>query len=310
LVKYLDESGHGLANQGWKDSADAIRWRDGRLAEAPIALVEAQAYAVEAALHTADLLDAVSTESSDHGLGLQLRAFAERMVERVRNRFWVHEDGARWLALAVDGHGGAVDAIGSNMGHVLGTGCLSPEETTDVVRLLTDPRMLTPWGVATYASDNGGFNPIGYHTGSVWTHDTAICGLGMMRAGHAAAAGKVAARLLDVAEAFDYRLPELFSGRGVLDRPVPYPASCRPQAWSAASAVALLHIALGLDVDFPRGTLTVRPAPGLPFGPVRVEGIRVGTCLVTVSVSATGEVAVDGLPAGITLVAESHSVHD
>lgn len=302
LVKYLDESGRGLANQGWKDSGDSIRWRDGRIAKAPIALVEAQAYGVEAAIHTADLLQAVSADPDDAQLAEELRSFAGRMVHRVRERFWVEDNGTRWLALAIDGAGEPVDAIGSNMGHVLGTGCLSPDEADEVVRLLTDPRMLGPYGIATYASDNQGFNPMGYHTGSVWTHDSAICALGMAREGYADEAGDVAVRLLDLAEAFDYRFPELCSGTGVLGRPAPYPASCCPQAWSSASAVALLTVALGLEVDVPGRTVTLRPAPSLPFGPLRVQGLRVGAFTVDVAVDACGVVTVEGLPAQFALI--------
>lgn len=302
LVKYLDESGRGLANQGWKDSGDSIRWRDGRIAKAPIALVEAQAYGVEAAIHTADLLQALSADPADANLAEDLRSFAGRMVHRVRERFWVGDNGTRWLALAIDGAGEPVDAIGSNMGHVLGTGCLSREEAGEVVRLLTDPRMLGPFGILTYASDNRGFNPMGYHTGSVWTHDSAICALGMAREGYADEAGNVAVRLLDLAEAFYYRFPELCSGTEVLGRPAPYPASCCPQAWSSASAVALLTVALGLEVDVPGRTVTVRPAPSLPFGPIRVQGLRIGGFTVDVAVDASGGVAVTGLPAQFVLV--------
>ena len=43
-VEYQRKTDHGLANQGWKDSQDAIFHADGRLAEGPIALVEGQGY--------------------------------------------------------------------------------------------------------------------------------------------------------------------------------------------------------------------------------------------------------------------------
>jgi glycogen debranching enzyme len=161
--------------------------------------------------------------------------------------------------------------------------------------------MLGRFGIATMATDNGGFNPIGYHTGSVWVHDTAICALGMAREGHAVEGATVVRRLLDLGEAFDYRLPELFSDAGALDRPAPYPASCRPQAWAAASAVAMVTVALGLSVDVPARTVSVRPAEPLPFGAMTVRGIRVGDARVTVTVDAAGGVEVDGMPDGFTL---------
>jgi glycogen debranching enzyme len=223
------------------------------------------------------------------------------MVRRVRDSFWVKADPQPYLAMAIDGEGRPVDGIGSNMGHALGTGTLTPEEAARVVETLTGPTMLGRYGIATFATDNGGFNPIGYHTGSVWVHDTAVCALGMAKEGHLDEAAAVAARLLDAGSAFDFRFPELFSGMGALGEPAPYPASCRPQAWATASAVAMLTVALGLDVDVPNRTVTVRPARSAPFGPLRVTGLRIGDATLTISVDAAGEVEVEGLPEGFTL---------
>lgn len=190
------------------------------------------------------------------------------------------------------------------MGHCLGTGALTTAEASSVVATLLEPRMLGAHGIVTFAHDNGGFNPLGYHTGSVWTHDTAICAWGMWREGHDQGASIVARRLLDAGEAFDYRLPELYSDAGVLGAPVPYPASCRPQAWSAASAVVLLTVALGLSVDVPARTVTVRPPRPSTFGALTVHGIRVGPAILTVAVGADGTVRVDGLPEDFTLVSD------
>ena len=218
LLKYLDTSGSGLANQGWKDSGDSIRWRDGRVADAPIALVEAQAYAVEALAHAAHLLRALGepgAEEAEHAAG-ELRL-------RIAGSFWVETDAGRHLAIALDGHGAAVDGLGSNMGHVLGTGALSPAEASAVAATVTGEEMLDTFGVRTLGSRNGGFNPIGYHTGSIWTHDTAIVALGLMREGHREEAATVARALLDSAEAFDYRWPELYSGRADDGTPLALP---------------------------------------------------------------------------------------
>lgn len=300
LVKYVDESGHGLVNQGWKDSGDSMRRRDGTVAEAPIALVEAQAYAVEAAAGAVSVLRSLG-DASDAALCDALEDLADGLRDRIRERYWVGSGADRYLAMALDGEGCPVDGVGSNMGHVLGTGALSPDEAEQVTRTLVAPRMLGAFGIATLASDNGGYNPLGYHSGSVWTHDTAICAVGMAREGRRDAAATVALRLLDAAEQFGYRLPELYADAGVLGRPVPYPAACRPQAWSAASAVALLTVALGLTVDVPTRSVTVRPPGTAPFGALTVAGIRVGDALVTVRVGRDGVVAVDGLPEGFTL---------
>ncbi len=269
LLKYIDTSGTGLANQGWKDSADAIRWRDGHIADAPIALCEAQAYAVEAASAAAELFAHFNLDGSTH-----LSEYADQMRTRFRDRFWVGPEGEQFIGIAVDGHGATVDGLASNMGHVLGTGTLNHEEVDRVARTLTSPALLSRYGVSTLAHDNGGFNPLGYHTGSIWTHDTAIGAWGLAREGKRDEATRVAQSLLAAAEAFDYRLPELYAGAGVLDRPVPYPASCRPQAWSAASAAVLISVALGFEPDAPAGRLTIRPARPAAYGPMTVRGLR------------------------------------
>ena len=92
--------------------------------------------------------------------------------------FWVETDAGRHLAIALDGSGAAVDGLGSNMGHVLGTGTLTPAESALVAATVTGEEMLDSYGVRTLGAGNGGFNPIGYHTGSIWTHDTAITAWG------------------------------------------------------------------------------------------------------------------------------------
>jgi len=297
LLKYHDASGKGLANQGWKDSGDSVRWRDGRIAEAPIALCEAQAYAVEAAFAAAELFEHFECDGS-----ADLRDYAERMQIRFRERFWVGEDGAEFIGLAVDGQGKTVDGLGSNMGHVLGTGTLNAAEVDRVARTLTSPALLSRYGIATLAQDNGGFNPIGYHTGSIWTHDTAIGAWGLAREGRRDEATRVAQSLLAAAETFDYRWPELYAGAGVLDRPVPYPASCRPQAWSSASAAVLISVALGFEPDAPASRLTLRPARPAAYGPMTIRGLRFAGQSFAVRCSADGSTEVFDAPDGIDIV--------
>lgn len=299
FLKYLDGTGVGLANQGWKDSDDSMRMRDGRIAEAPIALVEAQGYAVEALRGAADLLEALGQGGAD-----QARVDADALAERVRKAFWVEgsESVGRYLAMALDGDGQRVDGLGSNMGHLLGSGALTPQEAGEVAAAVTGPELLDDFGIRTMGSHNGGFNPIGYHTGSVWTHDTAIIALGLAREGFTDAAGKVARALVASGAAFDYRWPELYSGEPMLGRPAPYPASCRPQAWSAASAAALVTVALGLRADLPAGVLYVNPLRPAPFGALRVDGLRLGEATIQVSTNQAGELSVSGVPDGIEVV--------
>lgn len=238
LLRYVDASGHGLSNQGWKDSHDSMRRADGTIAPAPIALLEAQAYAVQAARGASELFEGLG-ERPDRDWG----DWADQLSARVRERFWVERHaGERYLAMALDAEGRQVDGVGSNMGHALGTGLLTPEEADTVVDRMLRPDLLRRFGIGSLSSDNPAYNPVGYHTGSVWVHDTAIAMLGMMREGRTDAAREVARSLLALGAASGYRLPELCGGEAVGSAAVPYPASCRPQAWAAASAAALLTV--------------------------------------------------------------------
>jgi glycogen debranching enzyme len=234
FIDYADESGHGLANQGWKDSGDSIQWRDGRLAEGPIALSEVQAYAYEAAVRGADLLEKLG-ERGAH----ELRAWADDLRARFRDAFWVTTEEGRYPAIALDARGAAVDTLTSNIGHLLGTGILAPDEERVCADLLAGESMSSGYGIRTMSTGAEGYWPLSYHGGSVWTHDTAIAVHGMLRSGLVEDARAIARQLLDVAEGFDYRVPELHAGDARVPggRPVPYPAACRPQAWSAAAAV-------------------------------------------------------------------------
>ncbi len=185
------------------------------------------------------------------------------------------------------------------MGHVLGTGALTSDEARLVAASVTGPELLDRFGVRTLGSGNGGFNPIGYHTGSIWTHDTAIVALGLAAEGLTTEAVAVASTLLASAEAFDYRWPELYAGQPTMGRPAPYPASCRPQAWSAAAAVALVSVALGLRPDAATRTLHVRPARPAAYGPMRVEGLWFCGGRVDLDLAADGTLTVLQAPAGV-----------
>jgi len=237
LLRYLDADGHGLSNQGWKDSGDSMRHADGSVARAPIALVEAQAYAVQAARGAAELLEALGETGPVDWL-----SWAEALADRVRAHFWVGDDPYdRYLAMALDAHGTPVDGVGSNMGHALATGLLTEQEEALVAERLMRPDMLRLLGIATLSSDNPAYNPTGYHTGSVWTHDSAIILRGLALAGFAKEAERVHEALVRLSTRSGHRFPELIAGEPVGSHPVPYPASCRPQAWAAASAAVLLH---------------------------------------------------------------------
>jgi glycogen debranching enzyme len=295
FLEYIDESGHGLANQGWKDSGDAVRFADGRIAAPPVALCEVQGYAFEAATRGADLLDAFG----EPGAG-QWRDWAAKLAAAFRAAFWVEREAGSYPALALDRHKRPVDSVTSNIGHLLGTGLLTAEEERLVAARLTAPDMESGFGLRTMSSGNGGYSPLSYHCGSVWSHDTAIVISGLARSGHTAAAAGLAHGLLDAAAGFGWRLPELFAGepRARVPWPSPYPASCRPQAWAAASAGALVQAMLGLAVDVPAGVVRLAPpppAPGQPVMPLHVTGLVAGDEMFTAGVDLSGEGYLHGL---------------
>lgn len=237
LLEYVDRSGHGLSNQGWKDSGDSVQWGDGRLAAAPLALCEVQGYAYAAAVGGADLLDALG------GDGAPWRRWAERLARRFREAFWVSDAEGAYPAVALDADKRPVDSLTSNIGHLLGTGLLDERERALVAARLVSPRLSSGYGLRTLDRDAAGYWPLSYHGGSVWAHDTAIAIRGLAADGFAREAAILAEGLLAAAAAFDSRIPELHSGDAAdeVPAPEPYPAACRPQAWSAAAAIAVLE---------------------------------------------------------------------
>ena len=200
----------------------------------PVALCEVQAYAYEAATRGADLLDAFGRPGAE-----RYREWAAALNERFRAAYWCGEGEGRFPALALDGSKRPVDTLTSNIGHLLGTGLLDPDEELVVARHLAGSDLDSGLGLRTMSAADGGYSPLSYHCGSVWPHDTAIAILGLHRAGLTAYADGLVEGLLRASVAFDQRLPELWSGEG---EPVPYPAACRPQAWSAAAAVVVATV--------------------------------------------------------------------
>lgn len=243
FVEYQRTSDRGLLNQGWKDSADSICFADGRPAHGPIALAEVQGYCYAALLAMAQLEE----RRGDDRAASRWREHAGRLRERFHEAFWMPDQ--QYYALALDGDKRQVDAIASNAGHCLWTGIVPDEFAGAVADRLLSPEMFTGFGIRTLATTSARYNPVSYHNGSVWPHDSAICAAGLARYGFSEHAQRVSDGLLDAATAFDGRLPELFCGfdRSEQQVPVRYPTSCSPQAWAAAVPFELLRIALKLE---------------------------------------------------------------
>ena len=228
----------------------------------------------------ADVLTALGEPGAD-----RWQAWAAGLAEAFRASFWLP---AGYPALALDAEKQPVDSLTSNIGHLLATGLLTEDEEALVAARLSGPDMNSGFGVRTMSASNAGYNPLSYHCGSVWSHDTAIVIRGLYRSGHGDAAARLADGLLSAAAAFDWRLPELFSGE---DRgPVPYPAACRPQAWSAAAAGALAQALLGLDVDVPAGLVRMEPLPAADAEASAAGQAGVASAAGQAGASITGEV--------------------
>ncbi|WP_243866109.1 glycogen debranching N-terminal domain-containing protein [Actinophytocola oryzae] len=275
FVTYRRATDRGLANQGWKDSPDAVNHADGRLATGPIALCEVQGYAYAAWLARAELAEAFGEDPTRH------RARAEALRTRFAERFWLPRHG--WYAVALDGDGAPVDALTSNTAHCLWTGIATDEHAATLVARLSEPDMDTGYGLRTLASTMGAHNPMSYHNGSVWPHDTAIAVAGLMRYAHLPGAVDLAHRLavglLDAATAFGGRLPELYCGlpRTEFAPPVPFPTSCSPQAWASAAPLLVVRALLGLEPHVPHGTVTTDPRLPAHWGEITLTGRGIGT---------------------------------
>ncbi len=279
-VEYQRTSEHGLANQGWKDSWDAIRHADGRLCDTPIALCEVQGYTYAAYVARAHL----AREAGDTATYDRYRTKALDLRRRFNEDFWVEEHG--WYAMALDGDKQPVDVAASNIGHCLWTGIVDPERAPDVARQLVSPELFSGFGVRTLATSAKAFNPISYHNGSVWPHDNALCAAGLSRYGFVDEAHRIIRAQIDVARTHHGRLPELFAGfdRGELSIPASYPTSCSPQAWAAASPLLWLRTLLRLDPSESAGTVWLDPQLPPGVDQLAVSGITVGGHTIAVSV--------------------------
>ncbi len=244
----------GLVNQCWKDSEVSIVHPDGRLAALPRAVCEIQGYAYDARIRMARLAREVW---QDEGLAQRLESDAADLRAAFDRDFWLPDEG--FYALALDGDKQPVPTLTSNIGHLLWSGIVADERVESVVSHLMSEEMFSGWGVRTLAAGQRVYNPIEYHNGTVWPHDTALIAAGLARYGRRQEANRLAVALLEAAEHFRYRLPEAFAGypRDMTKVPVEYPSACSPQAWASGAPLLLMRLMLGLEPT-PAG-LTVRP---------------------------------------------------
>jgi glycogen debranching enzyme len=265
FLAYARGAATGLANQGWKDSHDSIFHADGHEAAGPIALVEVQGY-VFAALHAMiSIAQRCDLGSEAERQVTRWKARSETLNLAVEARFWIEDLG--YYAMALDGEGQPCQVRGSNAGHLLFAGLPTAERARRVAAHLLAPGLNSGWAIRTLATGERRFNPMSYHNGSVWPHDTALCAAGLARYGMRSAVLHLANGLFEAAVRFDMRLPELFCGfkRSTGEAPIAYPVACLPQAWAAGACFMMLQACLGLRIDGWRREIHVH-RPELPIG--------------------------------------------
>jgi glycogen debranching enzyme len=259
---------NGLDNQCWKDSPSSILFADGSRAQPPIACCEIQGYAYDARMRCARLAERFW---DDPELAGGLRGQAAALRRRFHDDFWI--DGGGYYALALDRDKRRVDSLTSNIGHLLWSGILDPEPAAHVAGHLMDERLYSGWGIRTMAAGDGGYNPLEYHDGTVWPHDTSLIAEGLRRYGHRDEAGQLVVALVEAAAGFTAALPEVFAGypRALTESPVEFPTACRPQAWSSGAPLLGLRTLLGMEPDGDQ--LTAAPALPEPIGRLELRGV-------------------------------------
>jgi glycogen debranching enzyme len=278
FVEYARRSKKGLVQQGWKDSNDSVFHADGSLAEAPIALCEVQGYVYAAKRAAARL----SCALGDKEKCTTLEAEAEKLSAAFDEAFWC--DDLSTYALAIDGNKRPCRVRTSNAGHCLYTGISRQDRALVVAETLLRPDSFNGWGIRTVAAGQARYNPLSYHNGSIWPHDSALIASGLAKYECKHQAGQILLSLLDASRWADLaRLPELFCG---LDRqrgegPTLYPVACSPQAWAAGAVFLLLQACLGATIqDAPSRILFERPhlPEGIPQ--LSIKGLRAGDATV------------------------------
>jgi glycogen debranching enzyme len=269
FVEYLARNPiTGLVNQCWKDSWNSIISPDGEVAAPPIATCEIQGYCYDARRRAARLAREIW---HDPALADRLDTAADKLQRRFDSEFWLPDLG--FYALALDGEKNPVPTLTSNIGHLLWSGIVPAERVGALVTHLCGEQLFSGWGVRTLAEGQPVYNPIEYHNGTVWPHDTALIAAGLARYGRREEANRLAMGLLDAARHVGFRLPEAFAGypRRSTEVPVVYPTACSPQAWATGAPLLLLRVLLGLEPT-PEG-LSVNPCLPDRIGHLALRGV-------------------------------------
>jgi glycogen debranching enzyme len=285
FVESARRSSRGLAQQGWKDSWDAVSYEDGALPEGPIALCEVQGYVYAAKQAGARLAFSLG----QFVRARELRDQAESLKKRFNEAFWCEKISSYVIALDHEKRPCRVKA--SNAGHCLFCGIATPEYARRVGDTLMSEDCFSGWGVRTLATSEVRYNPMSYHNGSVWPHDNALIAAGLAKYGLKESANRILTGLFEASLFLEMRrLPELFCGfsRREGDGPTLYPVACAPQSWAAASVFLLLQTSLGLSIDATESEVYFT-SPFLPscVKEVHIKNLRVGSSLLDLAVDSS-----------------------
>jgi glycogen debranching enzyme len=272
FVEYERRTPRGLENQSWKDSGDSQRFHDGTFAPTPIAPCEVQGYVYDAKLRIAEL---ARIAWRDEALAARLETEAAELQRRFDEAYWVEERGG-FYALALDGEKRPVDSLCSNTGHLLWSGIVPHERVKAVAGTLMGEELWSGWGIRTMSTGDAAYNPLSYHNGTVWPHDTSLGAWGLARVGRTGELHRIAHAVLAAARFFDWSLPEVFAGyaRGETPFPIAYPTAARPQAWAAGTPLLLLRLLLGLEPHPESRELRSETVPPDWADDLELDGVR------------------------------------
>jgi glycogen debranching enzyme len=278
FVEYRSSSGRGLKHQGWKDSQDCIFHADGSDAEGPIALAEVQGYVYEAKSAMAKL----AVKMGDELLARELTKEAEQLQASFDATFWISELGTYCMAL--DGKKRPCRVPSSNAGHCLYSGIVLPNRAATLISGLVSDSMFSGWGIRTIGTDSRRYNPMSYHNGSVWPHDSAIITLGFARYGFKREVEKIFNGLFKASSFMELsRLPEVYCGFTARDGDPPtlYPVACSPQAWASAAVYGMIQALLGIEFLADKNSIIFRK-PHLPSAlrELRLHGLHFGESVI------------------------------
>jgi glycogen debranching enzyme len=261
FLDYARGEDSGLVNQSWKDSHDSMFHADGRFPQGPLAVAEVQGYAYAALKSMAEL--AAQRGEVERSVAWLQRA--QRLRSAINDKLWVPE--MNFYAIAIDGEGEPCKVYASDAGHLLYCGVPDAERAAAVATHLMSSRFSSGWGVRTVAEGEPRYNPMSYHNGSIWPHDTSVCAAGLARYGNRTSVVNILNDIFETANHFDMRLPELYCGFPRIhgQGPAPYPVACLPQAWASGSVFMLLQACLGIRIDGARNEVHVE-RPTLPIG--------------------------------------------